>query len=68
MIKRTPLQNKIFTWKQKLERRGFRLMDLARKAGVGPSYIYRLMNGKSSNPDPEYMEKVEAAFNEIMRG
>lgn len=67
MIKRTPLQNKIFNWKQALEKRGFSLTDLARKAGVGPSYIYQLMKGTASNPDEEYVRKVEKAFHDITK-
>jgi transcriptional regulator with XRE-family HTH domain len=67
VIKRTPLQNKIFNWKQKLEKRGFSLTDLARKADVGPSYLYQLMKGQASNPDPEYLKKVEAVFLELVK-
>lgn len=67
MIKRTPLQNKIFNWKQKLERKGFRLMELAHKAGISSSYLYRLMNGESTNPSKEFMDEVEGAFRELTK-
>lgn len=54
-----PLDDFISKLRSKMESRGLSVRDLAREAGVGYPYLYRVLKGEQ-NPSIDWMEKVGA--------